>query len=148
MTEAGFANVAGILAGMPAQTKWDDGVAMVYAIVLRNHDDARVLSAVERLLHTEHFRPSVAQILESMGECHNIERIKRFICRVHPSMEDTQEVLWLRRGLLNEHDLQYVQAQGGWANVRKGGKPQRVGEIHGGKLLDGHNAGNTKYIAE
>jgi hypothetical protein len=148
MTETGFANVVGILSGMPAQTKWDDGVAMVYALVLRNHDDKRVLDAVAKLLHTEHFRPSVAMILESMGECHNIDRIKRFITRVHPSMEDTQEILWLRRGLLNEHDLQYVQAQGGWANVRKGAKPQRVVDTHGGKLLDGRNEGTTKYIAE
>jgi hypothetical protein len=46
MTEKAFGTVAGILSAMPAQQRWDDGVAMGYAIALNGVDDKDGVEAV------------------------------------------------------------------------------------------------------
>jgi len=143
MTDIGFRNVAGILAGMPAQTKWDDGIAMAYGIALQPYDDADVLKAVVTLLRTEEFRPSPAAIIKGFGGCHDMGRIQRFIDRVHPAMELQNEYRWIEMAMLTDADVKWVRDNGGWGAIRKG---KTIGQKaqHGGQI----DARNTKLISK
>jgi hypothetical protein len=136
MTDSGFRNVAGVLIGMPAQAKWDDGIAMAYAIALQPFDDADVMQAVIKLLRTEEFRPSPAAIIKTLGGCHDMGRLMRFIQAVHPSREETQEYFWFNQGKLTQADIAYVNENGGWSAIRRG-KPtaQRQDNVRG--VIDG-----------
>jgi hypothetical protein len=136
MTDNGFRNVAGILIGMPAQAKWDDGVAMAYAIALQPFNDDDVMRAVVKLLRTEEFRPAPAAIIKTFGGCHDMGRLMRFIQVVHPSREDTFERLWLEQGKLTHVDVAWVSDNGGWGAIRRGktiasGQDSTRGEIDG-----------------
>jgi hypothetical protein len=130
MTDVGFRNVAGILSGMPAQTKWDDGIALAYGMALQPFSDDEVIKAVVTLLRTEEFRPTPAAIIKVMGKCHDMGRIQRFIDRVHPSMELQTEYRWIEMAMLTDADVKWVRDNGGWGAIRRG-KPMAQKDVRG-----------------
>lgn len=122
MTDKAFGTVAGILSAMPAQQRWDDGVAVGYALSLKDVDDKTAIDVVIDMLKTEDFRPSPAAILRRVrgircGETSVIQmfnRICRFLSDVHPRMRTEREVEWLTDGDLHPFDIVAVKYIGGW----------------------------------
>jgi hypothetical protein len=121
MTDKTFAMVAGLLSSMPAQQRWDDGVAMAYGIVLRDIDDDVLTRAVIKLVKSEDFRPSPSKILRSLQpsvtKADIVSRIQRFIMYTHPSTRGIRELKWLSRGELKQEDLDAVAFLGGWNSI-------------------------------
>jgi len=62
MDKKTFSGMCAVLSTLPSQQKWDDGVASVYLMIMKEWDD-RVVGALMRhiLLHCE-FRPTVAEL--------------------------------------------------------------------------------------
>lgn len=121
MTDKTFGMVAGLLSAMPAQQRWDDGVAMGYALVLKDLDDDVLLKTVIRLVKGEDFRPSPSKILRSLQpsvtKADIVSRIQRFIMYTHPSTRGIRELKWLSRGELKHEDLDAVAFLGGWNSI-------------------------------
>jgi len=134
MTEKTFGTVAGILSAMPAQQRWDNGVATGYAIALRDVDDQSGLNAVIELLKSEDFRPAPASILRKVramqcGETsvrQMFNRICRYLSDVHPSQRNTNESKWLSDGELHPFDVVAIKYIGGWS---------KAGQMNGEQLL-------------
>lgn len=137
MTDKAFGTVAGILSAMPAQQKWDDGVAVGYAIALKDVDDKTVIDVVIDLLKTEDFRPSPAAILRKVrgircGETSVIQifnRICRFLADVHPKMRDDREKEWLIDGDLHPFDVVAVKHIGGWQAAGRMDRDQLISAL-------------------
>lgn len=66
MDKKTFSGMCAVLSTLPSQIKWDDGVASVYLMCMKDWDD-RVVGALMRhvLMHCD-FRPTVAE-LRRMG---------------------------------------------------------------------------------
>ncbi len=129
MTEKAFGTVAGILSAMPAQQRWDDGVAMGYAIALNGVDDKAGIEAVIELLKTEDFRPSPAAILRKVQQMFN--RICRYLADVHPSKRHTEESQWLLEGELHPFDIVAIKHIGGWGEAGRMNREQLLKSLDG-----------------
>lgn len=118
MTDKTFGMVAGLLSAMPAQQKWDEGVAMGYAFALEDIDDELLMKAVVKLVKTEDYRPSPSKILKciqpSSRKVDVVSRIQRFIQYTHPQTRGIRELKWLAEGKLTNEDLDAVAFLGGW----------------------------------
>jgi hypothetical protein len=121
MTDKTFAMVAGLLSAMPAQQRWDEGVAMAYALVLKDIDDDVLIKSVIMLVKSDDFRPSPSKILRSLQpsvtKADIVSRIQRFILYTHPSTRDMRELKWVTRGELKQEDLDAVAFLGGWNSI-------------------------------
>ena len=139
MTEKAFGTVAGILSAMPAQQRWDDGVAMGYAIALNGVEDKAGIEAVIELLKTEVFRPSPAAILRKVrglrcGETsvqQMFNRICRYLADVHPSKRHTEESQWLLEGELHPFDIVAIKHIGGWGEAGRMNREQLLKSLDG-----------------
>jgi len=122
MTSDMFGVIAGLLSAMPAQQRWDDGVASLYAFALKDISDEDGWSAVTALIQTVDYRPSPASIIRKVALIKNPEidtsramsRINRFIAYTHPSERDRQVQRYLDLGRLYQSDIELVEFLGGW----------------------------------
>jgi hypothetical protein len=148
MTEKTFGTVAGILSAMPAQQRWDDGVATGYAIALRDVDDKSGLDAVIQLLKTEDYRPSPASILRKirMMQCGEtsvtqmFNRICRYLSDVHPMNRTEKEAQWLSEGELHPFDVVAIKYIGGWGRAGSMDRERLL------KALDGWTNDSTENV--
>ena len=148
MTEKTFGTVAGILSAMPAQQRWDDGVATGYAIALRDVDDKSGLDAVITLLKSEDFRPSPAMILRKVrsmqcGETSVIQmfnRICRYLSDVNPVHRQERETEWLSCGELHPFDVVAIKYVGGWSKAGIMNREQLL------KALEGWTNDSTESV--
>lgn len=148
MTEKTFGTVAGILSAMPAQQRWDDGVATGYAIALRDVDDKSGLDAVIALLKSEDFRPSPAMILRKVramqcGETSVIQmfnRICQYLSDVNPVHRQEREGEMLRCGELHPFDVVAIKYVGGWSKAGSMNREQLL------KALEGWTNDSTESV--
>ena len=148
MTEKTFGTVAGILSAMPAQQRWDDGVATGYAIALREVDDKSGLDAVIALLKSEDFRPSPAMILRKVrtlqcGETSVIQMFNRiclYLSEVNPMHRQEKEPEWLTSGELHPFDLVAIKYVGGWTRAGQLNREQLL------KTLEGWTNDSTENV--
>jgi hypothetical protein len=133
MTDKTFGMVAGLLSAMPAQQRWDEGVAMGYAFALEGIDDEALMKAVIRLVKSEEFRPSPSKILRSLQpsvtKADIVNRIQRFIMYTHPSTRGIRELKWLSRGELKQEDLDAVAFLGGWNAIGQMSKAELISAL-------------------
>ena len=127
MTEKAFGTVAGILSAMPAQQRWDDGVATLYAISLKDVPDQMGIDAVVTLVKQVDYRPSPASILRTIASATNPDlnasriwgRIAGFVRSIHPSLREHKQKYWLLMGDLKQCDIDAVEYMGGWNAIGK-----------------------------
>jgi hypothetical protein len=62
MTDRTFVAVANLLAVMPSQQPWDERVAVMYAIAMRDWADSVVNYAIHKAISTQEFRPTPAKL--------------------------------------------------------------------------------------
>lgn len=127
MTGEAFGVVAGFLSAMPAQQRWDDGVATLYAISLKDVPDQIGIEAVVALVKQVDYRPSPASVLRKVASITNPDvntsgiwrRINYFITLIHPSLREHKQKYWLILGDLKQCDIDVVEYMGGWNAIGK-----------------------------
>ncbi len=74
-----FAGVCSVLATLPSNVKWDDGVAQIYLAIMRNWDNRVVGSIMRTVLLKCEFRPTVAELrnigLRTFGDLPTLQQV-------------------------------------------------------------------------
>ena len=126
MTERVFETVANLLAVMPAQQPWDERVAMMYAVAMKDWHDDCVVYAVQKALTTSEFRPTPAKlrklvidaVVPGLTPLQIHSTITAIITRVVHTEREKYTAIGVQNGTLHPLVPNLVKAIGGWDAVR------------------------------